>query len=383
LKNISLYLHFPFCAQRCHYCDFFSTTQFDRQGTPFLQGIKNELLWQKERLGEKVTIQTIYFGGGTPNLYSPDALLELIDFIKTHYVLSPQCEISIEMNPEFAPDLDGMKRLRAGGFNRISLGAQSADDDALQFLGRIHSHQRTLKAIDAACRAGFENISLDLIWNIPGQNEKALQKTLEIFIRLKPQHISAYSLSAEPGTPYASRIAKGDIQENSDERGQDQFVKVHNELQKAGYEHYEISNFALSGKRSLHNQTYWQNGDYLGLGPSAHSKMGNRRFWHFPNLTHYLQKAAKNDFAPDGEEIISTEMALEELILLRLRTKEGLLLSDLDPNIREKLLYMAKKMNKESNKTVFEFNEFSLFCTLNGWQILNYLQTELLYGISK
>ncbi|HDR03935.1 MAG TPA: radical SAM family heme chaperone HemW, partial [Candidatus Marinimicrobia bacterium] len=339
LKKISLYLHIPFCAQRCHYCDFYSSTKISSCGEQFLESIRKELVWQKNRFQESVQLQTIYFGGGTPNLFAPGALLSLLETISRNFLIRQDCEITIEMNPEFVPNAEGLQSLREGGFNRISIGAQSANDNELRFLGRIHSHESTLKAVDAARKAAFENICLDLIWNIPGQTEKQLQHTLETFIELEPSHISAYSLSAEEGTPYAALIENGEIAENPETIGNIFFEQVHDELEKAGFEHYEISNFSQAGKRSKHNQSYWLGDDYLGLGPSAHSKLGKRRFWHDAKLLSYIEKASKNDFTPDGDEEITRQIELEELILLRLRTKEGLKLTDFTKWEREKLLY--------------------------------------------
>jgi oxygen-independent coproporphyrinogen-3 oxidase len=307
----SLYLHIPFCARRCGYCDFFSRVC---AGVPddYVRAAAREMVRERD-FGGAGGLNTVYFGGGTPSLLSPGQLEEFFDSISRFWDLSALREVTLEANPD---DLSPayLSALRGMGFDRLSIGIQSLDDDLLKFMGRRHSAAAAIKAVRDAREAGFDNISTDLIYGIPGLDAKLWAQTLRRTLDLRPEHISAYCLSVEPGTPFARRGV-----EPADETvASEQYDTLRETLAGAGYERYEISNFALPGHRSRHNSAYWSGAPYLGIGPSAHSYDGERtRRWNAPSLEEYLA-------GPRYEsEILSDTDLFNELLMTRLRTSDG------------------------------------------------------------
>lgn len=374
-----MYIHVPFCAKRCHYCDFYSTTRFENAGDHYLTTLVSDISNKSDHgFFKDYALDTVYFGGGTPNMYQPDQVDSLLKYVQEKIGLESVREITLEVNPEFSRSLEQFTHWKSAGINRLSIGMQSCLDHELDFLGRIHNHQTTLECFRAARDAGFYEIGLDLIYGVPGQTASDLEKSLKELVRLNPEHISAYNLTREGGTVYDEWILAGKITQNDEEIEEAFFRQVHDCLTSAGYEHYEISNYAKPGHRAIHNDHYWNGTDYLGLGPSAHSKMNNRRFWYSPDLTAYLIRAQTGNFSPDGIETIDSTMHLSEQVLLGLRTASGLDLSHLLPFERQSIEKNARLLNENADSPYFGFNDSRLFCTLNGWLVLDYLQGELL-----
>lgn len=307
-----LYLHIPFCACRCSYCDFYSTTRAHLRND-YTDALIRELESRKTEISEP--FQTIYFGGGTPSTLSIGQLERIWEAVHRHLDMNSLQEATLEANPDdLNPDyLKGLKQL---GFNRLSMGIQSFNDRYLQQMNRRHTAAEAIQAYDNARTAGFDNISIDLMYGLPQQTTDDWMQTLEQAMRLQPEHCSAYHLSYEPGTRMYQSLANA----VSEETSLTLFQMLCDTLADSGYKHYEISNFALPGRHSRHNSLYWNGTAYLGLGPGAHSYDGHRlRSWNPGNLDAYLDGTLERDY-----EHLSEQDYTNELIMTRLRTSKGL-----------------------------------------------------------
>jgi len=314
-----LYFHIPFCKQACHYCDFhFSTNQTLK--SELVNQLAAELILQKEYLQDE-PIETIYLGGGTPSLLSAHELEILFNSIDKNYHVATHAEITLEANPD---DLTSQKLsdLHAAGVNRLSIGIQSFDETVLKFLNRAHSATEALNCIEAARKAGIQNISIDLIYSIPGQHEDTLKKNLAVALSQRPNHISAYSLTVEEKTVFGRWATKGKLLAMDEDQSAHQFELVMDTLTQNGYQHYEISNYCLPGFHSTHNTSYWQGKNYLGLGPSAHSYNGVSRQFNVSN-NHLYIKSIKKGTVPFEQEILTKENKINEYLFTSLRTEWG------------------------------------------------------------
>lgn len=314
-----IYLHIPFCRQACHYCDFHFTTNLARK-QDMARAIASELQLQQHFLqGE--TIRTIYFGGGTPSLLTARELQLLLDTIHQHFTVEKNAEITLEANPD---DLDKGKLLewKKSGINRLSIGIQSFNPAVLKFLNRVHSAGEALQAASSAREAGFNNLTIDLIYGIPGAPAGTWQADLEQAISLKVPHISAYCLTIEEKTVFGNWHKKGKLHPADDELAAQQFDLLVSRLEKEGYEQYEVSNFCLPGFHSRHNSSYWQQQNYLGVGPGAHSYNGVVRQFNVRHNPRYLAGIARGE-VPCDRETLSTTDHINEYLLTRLRTIWG------------------------------------------------------------
>jgi oxygen-independent coproporphyrinogen III oxidase len=330
----SLYLHIPFCEKKCLYCDFYSIenrSQTDR----FLDALVLEL----ERAGRqhlRSGVDTVFFGGGTPSLLTPEELGRLLDTVRGSFRLAEDAEITVETNPGTVT-LDTLRAYRARGVNRLSIGIQSFHPEELRFLDRIHDPEQAEACVRAAREAGFQNLSVDLIYALPGQGLSGWGETLRRAVALGPCHISAYSLIVEPNTPLFRLVKEGKVvpAAHDDEAVLYEFTMEY--LAAAGYEQYEVSNFARPGFRCRHNENYWSHGAYLGFGPSAHSFLPadggreGRRWWNVGNLVRYLERIEGGLPAAAGEERLAGNQLRNERVFLGLRGS-GLPVSDIvDP----------------------------------------------------
>lgn len=343
-----LYFHIPFCKQACYYCDFhFSTSQ--NLKTDLIGALCAELEMQKEYL-QNEPVETIYFGGGTPSLLSECNLESLFTAIGKNFVLSDP-EVTLEANPD---DLSGqnLAMLKRVGINRLSIGVQSFDDGILRFLNRAHSSSDALRCLDLARNEGFDNISVDLIYAIPGQDNDLWKKNMETAIAFSPEHISAYSLTIEARTVFGHRQKKGLFPTEPDEVTAAQMEILMDESGKAGYQHYEISNFCRPGFYSRHNSSYWQQKKYLGIGPSAHSYNGSSRQSNISNNPLYIQSIAQGKL-PCEVEVLSRANKINEYLLTTLRTVWGCSLN----HLRIQLFY---DLLKEKEQEITQFRKLAL-----------------------
>ena len=316
-----LYIHVPFCASKCPYCDFFSIASADMIAAWFAS-VCRELDLYRERFER---FETVYFGGGTPSLLSAQQLGSLMEHVRTRVRIATDAECTIEVNPD---DLSSEKAraLRDPGFNRLSIGVQSFDDRLLRFLQRRHTARQARDAFEHAAAAGFENISLDLMYGLPEQDWQA---ELAQAISLQPGHVSCYQLTIKPGTPFFSMQQEGRLPAASEETLAQLFLLTDSLLAEAGYDHYEISNYAREpGCEARHNSRYWQHRPYLGLGPAAHSFDGEKRWWNIDSVPDYCSLISSGSLPVAGSEILTPDQLRLERLMLGLRTSRGVARED-------------------------------------------------------
>ncbi|WP_457551202.1 radical SAM family heme chaperone HemW [Desulfobacula sp.] len=316
----SIYIHIPFCVKKCVYCDFFSRT--DLSLIPiYIHCLQKEI---EKKPGAKENINTIYFGGGTPSLLSIRDVARILQTIGQRFKVSRDVEITFEVNPGTI-DFDYLAELKKTGINRLSIGVQSFNDDKLKFLGRIHTAEQAEQTVEDAWAAGFNNISMDFIYGLPFETHAIWIQDLEKAIRMAPSHLSCYMLTIEPGTPLGEKCEKGLVNPLGSSVLSAMFKKTATLLSHNKYEHYEISNFSNAGQnRSRHNSNYWNMTPYYGFGPAAHSYDGKIRSWNLKNLETYIKDLDSGMLPVKGQEILTCEQEMMEMIMLRLRTLEGL-----------------------------------------------------------
>ena len=324
-NHLGLYIHVPFCARRCPYCDFAVTPNArPQQIERYVSALRTELAsaLDAHAADDGRPISTIFFGGGTPTELSAEELSGLVQLVRASTFLAADAEISIEANPETL-DAHKLAALRGAGFNRLSLGVQGFDDAALKTLGRQHRAEDTVRVVNEAREAGWDNISLDLIYAVPGQTRESWRNTLARALELSPQHVSCYALTIEEGTPFARRAAEGSLLPLHDDDHADLMADADAQLRAAGLERYEISNWAHPGFACRHNQNYWRGGDYLAAGCGAHGHRGGLRFWNERDAEKYTQLVASGKSARAGEEKLSSRQRWNEIVMLGVRTREG------------------------------------------------------------
>lgn len=318
-----LYIHFPFCEIRCGYCDFFTVTNRAARIPAYIAALKAEFqIYSRNPAATEVIYSTLYFGGGTPSLLQPAQLADIIKAARSAFHFHDETEITLETNPGTV-DFDRLRELLAVGINRLSIGVQSFQEEELRFLDRDHTATDAVRCFDNARKAGFQNISIDLIFSLPGQDISAWHDNLESAVSLQPDHISAYNLTFEDGTPLTTQLRQGRFRTLPDETQREMHLLTIEQLAAGGLEQYEISNYAVSGFQSRHNKKYWDGSAYLGLGPSSHSYLAGRRFWNVRNLKGYLDSMNQGKLAVDGGETLNERQAAFERIYLGLRQRCG------------------------------------------------------------
>lgn len=358
MSNIGLYIHVPFCDGKCAYCSFFSkkagVTEFDTYTDNLIRMIS---LW-----GESVNlaVDTVYFGGGTPSLLGHERLVRIIGQVYNRFDVTDNAEVTIEVNPTSTSDLD-FTELRKAGFNRLSVGLQSANDNELKILGRRHSAGDVEHTVKRAKAAGFDNISLDVMLAVPEQTSDSLDKTLEFCASLGVQHISSYILKVEKGTPFFANRDKLSLF-NDDEQAAFYEQSVY-KLAQLGYKQYEISNFCISGHESRHNLHYWHDDEYLGLGPSAHSFLDGKRFYYDNSFeSFYGNKTVFESYGGDSEEYI----------MLALRLSEGLRFTDYKErfghDVSDSLIKAAKRLEQNG---LCRVTDKAVALTVKGFLVSN------------
>jgi len=314
-----IYLHIPFCRQACYYCDFhFSTSQDSRERV--IHALVHELVLQKDYL-DKEEIETIYFGGGTPSILTEIEVAYILKAIRSNFTICANPEVTLEANPD---DLtkDKLKELKNAGVNRLSIGIQSFDDKILKSLNRVHDSKMAVECLHHANELGFGNISIDLIYAIPGLENTKWKEAIDEAILFNPQHISSYSLTVEEKTVFGRLAARGTFKAVDDDIAAQQLHILAGALELQGYEQYEVSNFSKAGYRSKHNSNYWKNKKYLGVGPSAHSYNGTSRQYNISN-NHLYTESLRNNKIPATLEILTREDKINEYLLTSLRTVWG------------------------------------------------------------
>ena len=371
-----IYIHIPFCKRRCIYCDFFSTTQSEKKSA-YVHALCQELDMRKDYLkGED--IETIYLGGGTPSQLTQEELEEIFSSLYNIYKVKENAEITLEANPDdLTPEYIHM--LRTLPINRISMGIQTFQEETLKLLHRRHTAQQAIEAVQHCREAGFQNISIDLIYGLPGETLDTWKEDLQQAIALHPEHISAYHLIYEEGTALWKLREQNQVEEADEDLSVTLFKTLIEELTHAGYEHYEISNFCLPGLHSRHNSSYWTGKKYLGCGPSAHSFNGTSRQWNVASLDKYIQSIQQGELDYEIEEL-DIYTRYNDFVITTIRTHWGMSLSHLRSTYGENLYQYCLRMAKPHlEQGVLEIKEDTLKLTKEGIFISDGIMSDLLF----
>jgi oxygen-independent coproporphyrinogen-3 oxidase len=321
-----VYIHVPFCARRCSYCDFSIAVRRVVPHGEYVSALAAELDLRFPDRSEW-SVDTLYFGGGTPSRLGAEGVTQLLEAIRRRITLADGAEITLEANPEdISPE--SIAAWRAAGVNRLSIGAQSFDDRILQWMHRTHDASTTARAVETARRGGIEHLSLDLIFALPEKLERSWTRDVTMALALEPTHLSLYGLTIEPHTPLGRWRSRGEVTESPDDRYVDEFLYAHDSLGAAGFDHYEVSNFGRPGHHSRHNSSYWSGAPYAGLGPSAHEFDGASRRWNVSAYVNWLQRVHAATDPLDECETLSDANRADERVYLGLRTQAGLRLTE-------------------------------------------------------
>ncbi|MDR5589253.1 radical SAM family heme chaperone HemW [Christiangramia sp. SM2212] len=369
-----IYIHIPFCKQACHYCDFHFSTSTKKK-SQLVEMLCKELVLRKHELEE--TIQTIYFGGGTPSLLNAQELDLIFKTIFENFEVSKNAEITLEANPDDLTE-EVIKILNSSPVNRLSIGVQSFFEEDLKLMNRAHNSEEALKSLQLA-KQYFDNISIDLIYGIPGQSNEQWIENLETALKLKIPHISSYALTVEPKTALEKFIEKGKIKPVADETYRDQFDILFETLTKNGFEHYEFSNYGKPGFHSQNNMAYWLGKSYLGIGPSAHSYDGISRKWNISNNSLYINSIEAGKLPQQTEELSTTD-SYNEYVMTRLRTKFGISVEDLQEKFGEKYSsHFLKDSGKFIEDGLMETIENTFHITSKGKFLSDGIAADLFY----
>ena len=375
--NVGIYIHIPFCKSRCIYCGFYSTTNKELKER-YVDALIREIHMRKDdfaRLGTSLSpssTSTVYFGGGTPSSLSVCDIERIVGALESTFNGTPS-EVTLEMNPDDVTK-DYMKAVRQMGINRISMGIQTFDDSRLQFIRRRHNASQAEKAVMTIREEGIHNVSIDLMFGFPNQTMDEWVTDIDKAIALHPTHISEYSLMYEEDTPLFRMLQKGEINQIDDETSLAMYTELINRLTANGYEHYEISNFAMPGYRSVHNSSYWHDTPYLGFGAAAHSYNKDTRSWNIPDLKKYIE-SIESGVLPSESEVIDADTHYNDLITTALRTREGLNLDDLPQKYREYALVNARKSISEH---LLEATDSHIRLTREGLFVSDMVMSELI-----
>lgn len=374
-KTLGIYIHIPFCASKCGYCDFYSCAGAEKFMGKYQEALLTHIQESIPQI-QKYYIDTVYFGGGTPSYYGAKNLCEIIELLKASGRLLREAEITVEMNPD-SMRLGELKLLKKAGVTRISMGVQSANDEILRTIGRRHTYSQAVKAYNFARQVGFQNISVDLIYGLPGQTKADWADTLSKIIGWNPEHISCYGLKLEEGTPmyevYHDTPAIPD-----DDTQADQYVYASELLERYGYRRYEISNFCHRGFESRHNLKYWRIKDYMGFGPGAHSCVEGLRYSYLRDLRGYIEGILTGTSVLGEQETVSGIERAYEYLMLGLRTAEGISERDYTKQFQASFEPLAEKLELFREKGWVQRTQSRWAFTTPGFLLSNLLIGELL-----
>ncbi len=375
MDKAGLYIHVPFCRRKCNYCDFYSIKVFSTAIENFIEALCREIeLASRHPFFSQIEFNSIFFGGGTPSLLSPLQLNRIVEQLPKYFHFSSDLEFTLEANPE-SLTLEKLKAYRAIGVNRISIGIQSFSDSELETLSRCHQVQQAINSVNWANKAGFENISLDLIFAIPNQTKEQWEKNLLRAVELNPTHLSAYGLTVVPSTSLAQLINSGIEKAIDEETERQMYLSTIEILSSFNYGQYEISNFARQGYECRHNLGYWDFSPYLGLGPSAHSYWGNCRQWNVGHLKKYIELLESNQLPIEETEVISIDQRKLEFIFLSLRKNSGLDLkkfaAQFGRSFWESYQQAIKKIERYAGEKLFSVEDNFFKLTAEGFVLYN------------
>ena len=358
-----LYIHVPFCARRCSYCDFSIAVRANTPVEEFTHALRTELA--TGAIQDSV-LDTVYLGGGTPSRLGGLGVADVLSAVRDKASIGTDAEITIEANPDDVNDV-AVAQWAAAGVNRVSLGSQSFDDSVLEWMHRTHDASQIGQAVKALRRGGISNVSLDLIFALPETLNRSWERDLTLALALEPKHVSLYGLTVEAHTPIARWASRGAIVEGTEGQYEEEFLLAHESMTGAGFEHYEVSNFSLPGKKSRHNSAYWTGAPYAGVGPSAHSFDGGTRRWNVSAYSEWVRRLAAGNSPIGGEEVLTPENHDAEEVYLGLRTREGLEIDE--PELDRVAPWVAAGWA--------ELNDRRLRLTPTGWLRLDSLAADL------
>ena len=378
MKKLGIYIHIPFCIRKCSYCDFYSVAWNDELEYKFIEAVSNEIRSYKDRVRKDYTVDTIFFGGGTPTIIEPENLEKIIDTLREVIEIDRDCEITMEANPNTLTD-DKLKQYKDIGINRLSIGIQSLNDEILKKIGRIHCSLEAIEAVDRAKTAGFDNINADIMFNIPGQTIYDIEDTLHKIIQKGVKHISFYSLKLEEGTPMYAMEKRNKITMPDDDYEREMYYAGRIIMEKNNLYQYEISNFAHRGFECRHNLKYWNQEEYIGFGPSAHSFLNNVRYSNPSDLKIYCEEGSSMVFQRTIQEKLEKNDLMFEYIMLRLRLKEGLNMKTFNNKFSADFnkLY-SKQIEYLLKNKLIEVKDDKIRLTLRGMDISNYVIMEFM-----
>ena len=374
LTGLGLYIHVPFCLKKCNYCDFVSYPRTDEGVDVYLAGLRREACLHAPSMATEPA--TVFMGGGTPTCLTAAQLEDLFNCVNYYFPPQPGAEYTVEANPGTL-DQEKLAVMKVAGVNRLSIGVQTCREDMLARLGRLHSFDQAVQAVEQARRAGFDNINLDLIFGLPGQTAADWLGCLDLVMALEPEHLAVYSLQLEEDTPLGRAVAEGTSEPCDEEVELAMFTGAINSLQAAGYHHYEISNFAMPSRECRHNLIYWHNGQYLGLGPGAHSHMGNTRWFNHSGLQEYSLALDTGRLPVAGEEELALPVRMAETIIMGLRLRAGLDLNDFASRFGQRLEEVyADELRRVTQRELAEITDGYLRLTTKGLPLANMVCRE-------
>lgn len=374
MKKIGIYVHIPFCVRKCNYCDFYSVKWNNELENKYIDSVVKEIISYKESLSSDYMVDTVYFGGGTPSIVKPESFLKIMKSINKVFKIEESAEISMEANPNTLNKIN-LPAYRELGINRISIGVQSLKDDILNKLGRLHDSREAIAALKEAEYYGFENINADVMFNIPGQTFKDIEETILKLVKENVSHISFYSLKIEKGTPFYLMEKNHELIMPEDDFEREMYYTGRNIMEKNNLKQYEISNFSKIGYECRHNLKYWRQEEYIGIGPSAHSFLHNKRYSNPGNIDSYIINAENGLFKRDVQEIMDYDDLEFEYIMLNLRLTDGLNINSFNKKFS---LDFNRKYEKEvdfliKNKLLEREDNDEIRLTKRGMDISNYV----------
>jgi oxygen-independent coproporphyrinogen-3 oxidase len=376
LSNTAIYIHIPFCDHKCIYCDFYSIITTDNVQS-FLSALKNEINYYSSAYSSDRNISSVFFGGGTPSLMKPDYISEILNTVYNNFNVDRSAEITLETNPGTV-DKVKLKSFKDAGINRLSIGIQSFNEDELKFLTRIHDSQTAIKTVYDAAEAGFDNISIDLIFNLPDQTKEKWKNNLAIAVELPVKHLSAYSLILEKGTILNKMVLDGKVTIQDEDYDADLYETTIDYLSSKGFLQYEVSNFAKPGYQCLHNNAYWQYRDYLGFGPSAHSFISNKRWWNFTSLKKYIEEVNHKNHALMNFEMLDNDQQHEEYVMLALRSS-GLNLEEYKKRFSDEwFIKNYQYLVKLQQKNYLRLDQLKITLTPKGYAVCDEILKNIL-----
>ncbi len=378
MKKLGIYIHIPFCKKKCNYCDFYSIKWEGESENKYIQAVLNEIDDYKHRLKDNYIIDTIFFGGGTPTIIKPENLRRIIGCLREAADIDKDCEITIEANPNTLT-LESLELYKKSGINRLSIGIQSLNDEILKKIGRIHNSIEALEAIDRAKNVGFKNINADIMFNIPGQTVKDAEDTILKIIKRSVNHISFYSLKLEKGTPMYLMEKKNKIVMPDEDTEREMYYSGRRAMAENNILQYEISNFAEKGFECKHNLKYWNQEEYIGLGPSAHSFLNNIRYSNPSDLKLYCENSKFNFHERIIQEKLSTDDLMFEYIMLQLRLTKGLDINEFNFKFSADFKEMySLQIGFLLKNNLVEFSNEYIRLTKKGMDVSNYVIEEFM-----